>query len=141
MNALQQMYQAAILEHARSQKYRGTLDPADVKQEGVNPSCGDELTLTLNLDGDRVREARISGHGCAVSQASASLMAAAIEGKTLAEVETLIAQVKAMLHGEGADPNLGELAVLEGVKRLPARIKCAVLAWTTLETGLAQRPG
>jgi len=141
VTALAQMYQAAILEHARRRRHRGVLDPADARQEGVNPSCGDELLLTLRLDGDRVTEARFDGKGCAISQASASLMAEAIEGRSLAEVAELIARVKAMIHGEGVHPDLGELAVLEGVRRLPARVKCAALAWTTLEAAAAPLAG
>jgi len=134
------MYQAAILEHARRTRHRGVLDPADARQEGVNPSCGDELLLTLRFDGERVAEARFEGKGCAISQASASLMAQAIEGRSRAEVHALVAHVKAMIHGEGVHDDLGELAVLEGVRRLPARVKCAALPWTTLEMALAQRP-
>jgi nitrogen fixation protein NifU and related proteins len=136
-SALMQMYQAAILEHARRTRHRGVLDPADRRQEGVNPSCGDELLLTLRLQGDRVTEARFDGHGCAISQASASLMAAAIEGLDTEAIGRLIAAVRAMIQGQGTDASLGELAVLEGVKRLPARVKCAALPWTTLELALA----
>jgi nitrogen fixation protein NifU and related proteins len=140
VSALAQMYQAAILEHARRTRHRGVLDPADARQEGVNPSCGDELLLTLRFDGERVSEARFEGKGCAISQASASLMAQAIEGRSRGEVAELVAHVKAMIHGEGAHADLGELAVLEGVRRLPARVKCAALPWTTLEAALAASP-
>ena len=139
MSALAQMYQGAILEHARRTRHRGVLDPADARQEGINPSCGDELLLTLRLDGERVAAARYDGKGCAISQASASLMAEAIEGRSLDEVAALVAHVRAMIQGEGTHPDLGELAVLEGVRRLPARVKCAALAWTTLEAALAAR--
>jgi nitrogen fixation protein NifU and related proteins len=141
VNALAQMYQAAILEHARRTRHRGVLDPADARQEGINPSCGDELLLTLRFDGDRVAAARFEGKGCAISQASASLMAQSIEGHTRAEVAGLVAHVRAMLRGEGAHEDLGELAVLEGVRRLPARVKCAALPWTTLAAALAQGGG
>jgi nitrogen fixation protein NifU and related proteins len=140
MSALQQMYQAAILEHARSTRHRGILDPADARQEGVNPSCGDELLLTLRYEGDRIAEARFEGKGCAISLASASLMTQAIEGRTRAEAAELVAHVKAMIHGEGVHDDLGEVAVLEGVRRLPARVKCAALPWTTLDAALAGRP-
>lgn len=140
MTALAQMYQAAILEHARRTRHRGVLDPADARQEGVNPSCGDELLLTLRLADDTVTEVRYEGKGCAISQASASLMAEAIEGLGRDEVEALIGHVKAMIHGEGLHADLGELAVLEGVRRLPARVKCAALAWTTLEAALKTHP-
>jgi nitrogen fixation NifU-like protein len=134
------MYQAAILEHARRTRHRGVLDPADARQEGINPSCGDELLLTLRFSDDAVSEVRYEGKGCAISQASASLMAEAIEGRSREEAEALIGHVKAMIHGEGLHPDLGELAVLEGVRRLPARVKCAALAWTTLEAALRTHP-
>ena len=140
MTALAQMYQAAILEHARRTRHRGVLDPADARQEGINPSCGDELLLTLRLTDHAVTEVRYDGKGCAISQASASLMAEAIEGRSRDEVAALIGHVKAMIHGEGVHPDLGELAVLEGVRRLPARVKCAALAWTTLEAALRTHP-
>ncbi len=138
MSALTQLYQAAILEQARSTRHRGTLDPADADQEGVNPSCGDELRLTLRVEEGRIAAARFDGHGCAISQASAALMASAIEGQTPAEAAALVAHVKDMVHGDGVHADLGELALLEGVRRLPARVKCATLPWTTLE--LALRP-
>jgi nitrogen fixation protein NifU and related proteins len=138
VSALAQMYQAAILEHARRTRHRGVLDPADARQEGINPSCGDELLLTLRFDGDRVEAARFEGKGCAISQASASLMAQAIEGRTRAEAADLVAHVRAMLQGGGVHDDLGEVGVLEGVRRLPARVKCAALPWTTLAAALAQ---
>lgn len=140
MTALAQMYQAAILEHARRTRHRGVLDPADACQEGINPSCGDELLLTLRLSDEAITAVRYDGKGCAISQASASLMAEAIEGRGRDEVVALIAHVKAMIHGQGVHPDLGEVAVLEGVRRLPARVKCAALAWTTLEAALKAHP-
>lgn len=141
MSALAQMYQAAILEHARRNRHRGVLDPADARQEGVNPSCGDELLITLRFAGERVAELRYDGKGCAISQASASLMAEAVEGRTRAEAAALVAGVKGMLRGDAVPAEVGELAVLEGVRRLPARVKCAALAWTTLEAALAGARG
>ena len=140
MSALAQLYQAAILEHARSTRNRGVLDPADADQEGVNPSCGDELRLTLRVDGGRIGAARFEGRGCAISQASAAMMTKAIEGHTVEDAGALVAHVKAMVHGDGVHDDLGELAILEGVRRLPARVKCAALPWTTLEAALASLP-
>jgi nitrogen fixation NifU-like protein len=140
VSALAQLYQAAILEQSRSTRHRGVLDPADADQEGINPSCGDELRLTLRVDGDRIVAARFDGQGCAISQASAALMAKAIEGRTRDEASALVAHVRAMVHGEGVHADLGELAILEGVRRLPARVKCAALPWTTLEAALASLP-
>ena len=139
-SALEQMYQGAILEQARKQKHRGVLDPADARQEGVNPSCGDELLVTLRQTDGRLSEVRYQGKGCAISQASAALMAQAVEGIAPAQARELIGHVKAMIHGEGVHPDLGEVAVLEGVRRLPARVKCAALAWTTLDAALTQLP-
>lgn len=139
MSVLTQMYQAAILEQARRRSHRGLLDPADLVQEGVNPSCGDELTLSLRFDGERVEKARFDGQGCAISQASASLMAQAIEGRSKDEALALVEHVKDMVHGRELHPDLGELAVLQGVQKLPARVKCATLAWTTLERALKSR--
>lgn len=140
MSALSQLYQAAILEQSRSTRHRGVLDPADADQEGINPSCGDELRLTLRVEAGRIVAARFDGQGCAISQASAAMMAKAIEGSTLDEATALVAHVKAMVHGEGVHDDLGELAILEGVRRLPARVKCAALPWTTLEAALAALP-
>jgi nitrogen fixation NifU-like protein len=140
VSALAQLYQAAILEQSRSTRHRGVLDPADADQEGINPSCGDELRLTLRLADGRIAAARYEGQGCAISQASAALMAAAVEGRTPAEAAELIAHVKAMVHGEGVHADLGELALLEGVRQLPARVKCATLPWTTLEAALRSLP-
>jgi nitrogen fixation NifU-like protein len=139
-SALDQMYQAAILQHARRNKHRGVLDPADARQEGINPSCGDELLVTLRQQGGLLTEVRYDGKGCAISQASASLMAEAVQGSDAARARELIGYVKAMIHGEGVHEALGELAVLEGVRKLPARVKCAALAWTTLDAALAQLP-
>jgi nitrogen fixation protein NifU and related proteins len=136
MSALSQLYQAAILEQSRNTRHRGVLDPADADEEGVNPSCGDELRLTLRVADGRITAARFEGQGCAISQASAAMMAKAIEGCTLDEAAALVVHVKAMVHGEGVHADLGEVAILEGVRRLPARVKCAALPWTTLEAAL-----
>lgn len=136
MSALSQLYQAAILEQSRSTRHRGVLDPADADQEGINPSCGDELRLTLRVDEGRIAAARFDGHGCAISQASAALMAKTIEGRTCDEAFALVDHVKAMVHGDGVHADLGEVAILEGVCRLPVRVKCAALPWTTLDAAL-----
>ncbi len=137
MGFLDQIYRDAVLEHARSPRNRGALDPYSVKQEGINPSCGDELVLYLLVRDGVVEDARFAGHGCAISQASASMMTQAVKGRAIAEVETLIAHFKAMIHGKGADPSLGDLVVLEGISKLHARVKCATLAWVTLDAALA----
>lgn len=140
MSLLEQIYKQVILERSRSPRHHGRLDPADVQQEGVNPSCGDELTLTLRFgDDDRIADAAFDGHGCAISRASADLMAEAVRGKSRTEARELADAFKGMIRGEGDGdgPDLGELKALEGVRRLHARVKCATLPWTTLETALS----
>ena len=136
MGFLEQVYRDAVLEHARSPRNRGELDPYSVKQEGINPSCGDELVLYLRVRDGKVEAASFSGHGCAISQASASLMTQAVQGMALDEVRELTERFKDMIHGRGVDPSLGELAVLEGISKLYARVKCATLAWVTLEAAI-----
>lgn len=136
MGFLEQVYRDAVLEHARSPRNRGTLDPYTVRQEGINPSCGDELVLYLLLHDGVVADARFDGHGCAISQASASMMTQAIKGKGVDEAEALIGHFKAMIHGKGIDPSLGDLQVLEGISKLHARVKCATLSWVALDAAL-----
>lgn len=140
--ALDDLYREIILEHFRSPRNKGHLDSPDVFAEGVNPLCGDEVRLGLALDGDRVEDVRIDGHGCSISQASGSMMTEAIKGKTLAEAERVAQAFKAMMLENGqphGEVDLGDLESLEGVKQYPVRIKCALLAWNTLLGGLASR--
>jgi nitrogen fixation NifU-like protein len=137
MSLMEQIYKEVIVERSRRPRHRGVVDPHTHLQEGVNPSCGDELTLTLRVEGGRVAAAAFEGSGCAISQASADLMVEALEGRTVAEARALAGSFKAMLRGEeGAGDDLGELRALEGVRRLHARVKCATLPWTTLERAL-----
>ena len=136
MGFLEQVYRDAVLEHARSPRNRGALDPYSVRQEGVNPSCGDELVVYLHVADGRVERASFDGQGCAISQAAASLMTQAVRGLALDEAKGLITRFKAMVRGEGADPSLGDLAVLEGVSKLHARVKCATLAFVTLDAAI-----
>lgn len=145
--SIEELYRDVILDHNRNPRNRGTLDHPDAHAEGNNPLCGDELSLDLRLDGDRVTEVAILGQGCSISQSSASMMSQAIKGKTLEEVDALIATFKAMMDIQaapslaGLDPDrpgavLGDLEALQGVRKFPVRIKCANLAWTTLEEAL-----
>lgn len=137
MSLMEQIYKEVIVERSRRPRHRGVVDPHTHLQEGVNPSCGDELTLTLRVEDGRVAAAAFEGSGCAISQASADLMVEALEGRTVAEAHALARSFKAMLRGEeGAGEDLGELRALEGVRRLHARVKCATLPWTTLERAL-----
>lgn len=133
MSMLEQIYQQVIMERSRSPRFRGPLEPRTHEREGLNPSCGDELQLHLRLDEGRVVAAAVTGQGCAISQASADLMAEAITGMTLDEARELSGQFKGMIHGEEPAERLGELRALQGVRRLHARVKCATLPWTTLD--------
>lgn len=138
MSLMEQIYKQVILERSRRPRHQGALQDPDLRQEGVNPSCGDELTLTLKVDGDRIVDAAFEGHGCAISQASADLMAEALRGRTRAEAQALADAFKAMIRGQPVPPeiDLGDLKALEGIRRLHARVKCATLPWTTLEAAL-----
>jgi nitrogen fixation NifU-like protein len=141
MSELMDLYQEVILDHNRKPRNRGPLDNADHEAKGDNPLCGDQLTLYLKMDGDRVTEIRFEGRGCAISVASASLMTEAITGKSLGEIEALYESFHELLTGDPsvageADTELGKLRVFEGVREFPVRVKCATLAWHTLMAAL-----
>ncbi len=165
MADLEELYREIILDHYRSPRNRGELDvPPAHRVEGFNPLCGDEVVVTLLVDGGRLADIKIAGTGCSISQSSASLMSAAVKGRELSEVRDLIATFKAMmsvhgaslgdhLDGDGADDEddplvppdepvnlsrLGELAALQGVVKFPVRIKCATLSWNALQQGLEE---
>jgi nitrogen fixation protein NifU and related proteins len=142
MSDLTDLYQSVILDHNKRPRNRGRPEHADATADGKNPLCGDQLTVWLVLDGDVVSDVRFEGSGCAISQASASLMTQAVKGKTRAEAEALFEQVHAMLLGHTPPPAdargpLGSLAALSGVSRFPIRVKCASLAWHTMRAALA----
>ena len=153
MPGLEDLYREIILDHYRSPRNRGELpSPPARRAEGFNPLCGDEVVVYVELDGDTLKDIRISGQGCSISQSSASLMSGAVKGKTLSEVHDLIHTFKAIMSihearlgdGEGDEPvaldpdSLGELAALQGVVKFPVRIKCATLSWNTLAQTLDQ---
>jgi nitrogen fixation protein NifU and related proteins len=132
MSLLDQLYKELILEHYKHPRNKGTLENALV-EEGINPSCGDEVKLFLRLEDHNVSEVKFVGEGCAISQASASMMTEAIKGKSLEDVAALTKQFKAMIHGEVPSEELGDLKMLQGISKLHARVKCATLPWVTLE--------
>jgi nitrogen fixation protein NifU and related proteins len=140
MSELRELYQELILDHSRHPRNYGALEGADRTAEGYNPLCGDQLTVYVKLDGDVIRDVRFCGSGCAISKASASLMTAALKGKTRAEAETLFGRFHGMVTGSPdapADPEeLGKLAVFAGVREFPVRVKCASLPWHTLRAAL-----
>ena len=137
---IRDLYRDVILDHNRSPRNFGRLEPADAVAVGHNPLCGDALSLTVRLNGERLSEIRFNGQGCAISVASASMMSEAVTGKTLAEVETLYREVHALLTGSAYQPTLplGKLMALGGVREFPARVKCASLCWHTLQAALHQ---
>jgi nitrogen fixation NifU-like protein len=138
MMELTDLYREVILDHNKRPRNFGRLDPHDAEGQGHNPLCGDRLTITLNRDGERLADLRFEGNGCAISMASASLMTEAVKGKSLAEVADLFARVHALLTDRNASSaDLGKLAALSGVREFPARVKCASLAWHTLNAALA----
>jgi len=140
MNDLADLYQQTILEHNRHPRNFKKLEPADRSAEGNNPLCGDHLTVYLRFDGDVIKEIGFQGSGCAISTASASLMTAAVSGKTRSESERLFHDFHQMVTGGAdapADPQvLGKLAAFAGVRQFPARVKCASLSWHTLHAAL-----
>ena len=150
MPGLEDLYREIILDHYRSPRNRGELPtPPAHMSEGFNPLCGDEIKVYLDVHDGVVADIRIAGQGCSISQSSASLMSAAVKGKTVAEARQLLAAFKAMMsiHEAGLDGEdddapaapvvkLGDLEALRGVVKFPVRIKCATLAWNTLSNGL-----
>lgn len=139
MADLKALYQEVIFDHNRHPRNHGPLADATHQADGHNPLCGDQLTVWLQMDGDRVKAARFDGHGCAISTASASLMTEAVTGRTAAEAEALFRDFHSAVteRSPSAHPDLGKLQVLVGVREFPARVKCATLAWHTLHNALA----
>ncbi len=140
MSDLQELYQSVILDHNRKPRNFGELPGASHDAHGKNPLCGDEVHVELVMDGDIIRNVRFTGHGCAISKASASLMTAAVKGMSRVEAEALFERFHALVLGQGGsdDKNLGQLVVFSGVSRFPVRVKCASLAWHTLKAALDQ---
>ena len=135
---LRDLYQEVIVDHGRRPRNFGPLPDASHQAEGFNPLCGDRLTLRLKLLDGVIADARFEGVGCAISTASASLMTEALKGLGIDEVDKLFGAFHAMLTGDGqaSTSSLGKLEVLAGVREFPSRIKCATLAWHTLQAAL-----
>jgi nitrogen fixation protein NifU and related proteins len=136
---LRDLYQEVIFDHNRNPRNFRVMANADRKVDGFNPLCGDRLTLFLKMDGDKIVDASFQGSGCAISTASVSLMTEIIKNKTEAEAEALFKIFHEMTTGKEEQIQLeavGKLAVLAGVREYPARVKCATLAWHTLDAAL-----
>ena len=146
MPGLEDLYREIILDHYKNPRNRGVLPPPAVRSEGHNPLCGDEIEVYLQVDNGVVSDVRISGQGCSISQSSASMMSAAVKGKSVDEVRNLVHRFKHMMSiEEETEPDmsikLGDLEALQGVVKFPVRIKCATLAWNTLAQGLDEATG
>ena len=157
MPGLEDLYREIILDHYRNPRNRGELPtPPAHAETGFNPLCGDEITLYVQIDDDRLADIKLTGQGCSISQSSASMMSTAVKGKSLAEARATIRTFKAMMSihehrldgddgdGDAADGSelpepevaLGDLEALQGVVKFPVRIKCATLSWNTLAQAL-----
>ena len=143
--ALDSMYQQIILDHYKHPQHRGLQDSFDAEVHHVNPTCGDEVTLRVSLDGDRVKELSWTGEGCSISQASTSVMSGLVVGKTIADalalqrefLELMQSQGNAQLSDEGEE-RLEDAVAFEGVSKYPARVKCALLGWMAMTSAVAE---
>lgn len=141
---LEELYQEVILDHSRRPRNFGELPDASVKVHGDNPACGDEIHLAVKFDGNGgLQDIKFTGHGCAISQASASLMTAKLKGKTRAEVETMLRAFHDLVTTEKSDgaKGLGDLQAMRGIRKFPQRVKCAMLPWRAVEQALRQNEG
>jgi nitrogen fixation NifU-like protein len=149
MSNFEELYREIILDHYRSPRNRGELpSPPALRVEGFNPLCGDEIVVYLQIEDGVLRDIKLTGQGCSISQASSSMMSSAVKGKSLEQIRDAIATFKQLMsvHATTLQANaqpteadlrtLGELAALQGVVKFPVRIKCAMLAWNTLSQGL-----
>ena len=135
---LRELYQEVIMDHNRNPRNHHVLEHASCYANGHNPLCGDRLTVYVGLVDNVVEKVSFVGSGCAISQASASLMTDALAGKTVAEAQVLFHQFHALLTQNEASAMLGKLSVFAGVYEFPARVKCATLAWHTFDAALKQ---
>lgn len=134
MSDLNQLYSEIIMEHYENSPNKREMENPTIKERGHNPLCGDDITLELKMNGDVIEDASFVGHGCAISQASTSMMCDLIKGKDKKEALKLLEKFIDMIHKKDVDiDDLGDAQVLQGVSDFPARVKCALLAWKTLE--------
>ncbi len=139
MSDLQALYQEVIIDHSRNPRNFTECCNASHKAEGYNPLCGDKLKLFLKIKENVIENACFTGTGCAISTASASLMTEALKGKTLIEANTLFKKFHHLLTEDDNVEDLGKLEILAGVRTFPMRVKCATLAWHTLQAALKDK--
>lgn len=138
--SLDELYQELLLDHFKKPRCHGCLAAPSAHSHVFNPLCGDQIALTVNVKGATLEDIKFTGHGCSISQASASLMAELCKGKSVLEVKELIAAFQGMMRGEehSAKNMLGDVLALEGVRKFSARIRCALLGWEALERCLSE---
>jgi nitrogen fixation NifU-like protein len=140
---LDSVYTELIMEHNKNSRNKHSLEDADLSEHGHNPNCGDDITLELKFDGDTISDAAFTGSGCAISQASTSIMIDLIKGKSIEEalelVETFIAMIKKDIEDQQELRKLKDAMALKNISNMPARVKCAVLSWHTLKEALKER--
>ena len=143
MSELSELYQQVILDHNKKPRNFRKLESASHYAEGYNPLCGDQLTIYMNLENDRVTDVGFEGSGCAISKASASMMTQAVKGKSKEQAETLFKEFHSMVTGELDEENeenaLGNLKIFAGVREFPVRVKCATLPWHTMHAALNKK--
>jgi nitrogen fixation NifU-like protein len=142
MSELDELYQEVILDHNRKPRNFHVMEEADRRSEGFNPLCGDQITLFVKMKDDVITDVSFQGSGCAISKASASMMTDSVKGKTRTQAEQLFESMHRMLtqDGEADSKKLGKLVAFEGVRQFPIRVKCASLAWHTLNAALQAKP-
>ena len=145
MEDLTDVYNDLIMEHSMNSYNKKKLEGANYSEIGHNPNCGDEITLELKLDGDKIEDMAFTGHGCAISQASTSIMIDTLKGKTIDEakeiIKTFIEMIKREIKDESELKKLEDAIAFKNVSNMPARVKCALLAWHTIEDMLKDKEG
>ena len=136
--ALDELYREVVMDHHRHPRGRAPLARVDAHAHGFNPVCGDDVLLSVALDGERIAGVEVQGRGCAICTASGSIMAEMLPGHTLSEVEATSGAFRGVMHGAPAPAglDLGDLEALEGVRKFAVRVKCAMLPWVTLTDAL-----
>lgn len=144
MSLADDLYRETILDHYHHPRNQGVIDHPTIETEGVNPLCGDEITLYLLINDGTVSEVRLKSKGCSINMASGSMMTEVIAGQPLKRVTEMVELIKSMLLGKSQEvtlpPELEDLEALQGVKKYPVRIKCALLPWNTLAEAISQTP-
>ncbi len=143
MNETEQLYNELIMEHSMSSEHKRNLDKCDIKEKGHNPSCGDEIVLEIKIEDDEIVDMAFTGHGCAISQSSTSIMIETLLGKKVKDAKELASLFTNMIRREKLSEeqleSLEDAAIFQNVSNMPARVKCALLPWHTLQNILENK--